>query len=55
MLNDTSTDAMEVPRPTLKGQKVGGDPIPAHSHPFPQIPGTVLPLISLGNNPAGKN
>ena len=55
MINDTATDAMKVPRPTLKGQKVGGDPIPANSHPFPQIAGTILPLISLGNNPAGKN
>lgn len=53
MLSDTSTDVMKVPRPTLEGKKVGGDPIPANSHHFPQITGTILPLISLGNNPAG--
>ena len=32
MLNDTLTRAMTVPRLTIKGQKVGGDPIPGNLH-----------------------
>ena len=35
MLNDTPTSAMTVPRLTIKGQKLGGDPIPGNRHPFP--------------------
>ena len=46
MLHDLSTGAMTVPRPTIKGQKVGGDPIPGNLHPFPKIVGIILPLIS---------
>lgn len=38
---------MTVPRLSkIKGQKVGNDPIPENLHPFPQIVGVILPLIS---------
>ena len=55
MLNDTPTGAITVLRPTIKGQKVGSDPIPRNLHPFPKILGIILPLISLWNYPAYKN
>ena len=38
-LNDTPTGTMTVPRPTRKGHKVGGGPIPGNPHPFPKIAG----------------
>ena len=46
-LNDTPTSAMTVLRPTIKGQKVGGGPIPRNPQPLPKIVGIILPLISL--------
>ena len=49
MLNDIPTNAMTVPRLTIKGQKVGSGPIPGNPHSFPKIVGTILLLISLGN------
>ena len=42
-------DTMMVPRTTTQGQNVGTDPIPGNPHPFPQIAGIFLPLISLYN------
>jgi len=47
MLNDKPTGAMTVLRPTIKGQKAGGGPIPGNPHLFPEIVGILLPLISL--------
>ena len=47
MLNDTPTRAMTVLRLTIKGQKVGGGPIPGNLHPFSKIIGIILPLVSL--------
>ena len=41
--------------PTIKDQKVGSGPIPGHTHPFPEIVGIILTLISLWNNPVHKN
>ena len=49
MLNNTPTGATTVSRPTVKGQKVGGGPIPGKPRPFPKIVGIILPLISLWN------
>ena len=40
---------------TIKGQRVGGGPIPGNPHPFPEIVGIILPLISLWNYPAHTN
>ena len=54
-LNDMPTGAMTVPRPTIKGQKVGSGPIPGNPHPFPEIVGIIFPFISLWNCPAHKN
>ena len=42
-------------RPTIKGQKVDCGPIPRKPHPFPEITGIILPLISLWNYPTYKN
>ena len=36
-------------RLTIKGQKVGGDPVPDNLHPFPKIAAIILPLISPWN------
>jgi len=45
MLNDTATGPMTIQRPIIKSQS--GGPIPGNPHPFPQIVGIILPLISL--------
>ena len=42
-------------RSTIKGQKVGGGPIPGNPHTFLEIAGKIFPLISLGNWPTHKN
>lgn len=34
LLNDTPAGAMVLPRLTIKGQKVGGGPIPGNPHPL---------------------
>ena len=39
---------------TIKAQSGHGQ-IPRNFHPFPEITGVILPLISLGNYPAHKN
>ena len=44
--------AMRVTRPTIKGQKVGGVPIPRNPRPFSKIVRLFLPLLSLWNYPA---
>ena len=49
MLNDIPTNAMTIPKLTIKGQKVGSELIPGNPHSFPKILGTILLLISLGN------
>ena len=41
-----------VPKPNIKGQKVGGGSILGNPHPFPNIVAIILPLISLWNYPA---
>ena len=46
-LNDTPTGALTVPRLIIKGQKVGGGPVPGNLHSFSKVVGTILPLISL--------
>ena len=46
---------MTVPRMTIKDQKVGNSPIPGNLHPFPNIIGIILPLISLWNYPGHKS
>jgi hypothetical protein len=38
---------MTVPRPTLKGQNVYGDPITGNLHPFSKTVGIPLPFIDL--------
>ena len=43
MLNDAPTSAMTVLSLTIKGQKVGGGPIPGNPHRFPKIIGIILP------------
>ena len=45
-LNDIPTGTMTFPRPTIKGQNVGGGPIPGNP-PMAPIVGILLPLISL--------
>ena len=45
-LNNTPTRVMTVRRLTIKGQKVGGGPIPGNPS-FPRIVGIILPPISL--------
>ena len=55
MLNDTLTGAMTVPRLTIKGQKMGSDPIPGNPCPFPKIVEIILPLISPRSYPDHKN
>ena len=55
MLNDTSTGSETVPRLTLKGQKIGGAPIPRNSCPFSKVVRKFLPLLSLSSYPACKN
>ena len=47
MLNNTPSGAKIVLRLTIQGQKMGGDPISGNPHPFCQIVGIALPLISL--------
>ena len=42
---------MTVPRPTIKGQQVGGGPIPGNPQPFPQITGILISLIGQCNYP----
>ena len=54
MLSDTPTSAMTILRPIINGQKVGRGPVPGNPHPFPQIIGIILPLISLWNYPVHK-
>ena len=54
-LNVTPTGATTVPRPTVKGQKVGGGPISGNLRPFSKIIGIILPLVSLWNYPDHKN
>ena len=54
-LHDTPAGAKIFPRLPIKGQKLGGRPIPGNPHPFPKIVGIILPLISLWNYPAHKN
>jgi len=49
MLSDTLTGAMTVQRPTIKGQKVGGAPIPGNCHSFSKIVRISLPFISIWN------
>ena len=39
---------------TIKSQS-GHGPIPRNLHPFPEIMGVILPLMSLGNYPSHKN
>ena len=34
---------------SIKGQKVGSDPVPENLHPFPKIVAIILPLISPWN------
>ena len=46
----TLTSAMTVPSMTGKDQKVADGPIPVNSHPFPEIVGIILPVISLWNS-----
>ena len=46
MLNDIPTDTMTVQKLTIKDKKVGDSPIPGNLHPFHQIIGIILPLIS---------
>ena len=41
------TGALTIPRLTIKGQKVGSDPIPGNPHPFFKVVGIILSLISL--------
>ena len=53
-LNDTPTGALTVPRLIIKGQKVGGGPVPGNLHSFSKVVGTILPLISLWIFPAHK-
>jgi len=40
-------DALTVPRPTLKGQKVGDGLIPGNLCPFLNTVGIILPLMNL--------
>ena len=40
-------DAMAAPRPTIKGQEVGGGPIPGNPHSFPRIVRIFLPLLRV--------
>ena len=49
MLNYTPMGTMTVPRPTMQGQRVGGDPVPGNLCPSPPVVGIILPLISLWN------
>ena len=55
MLNVTPTSTVTVLRPTIKGQKVCGGPIPGNPCPVPKIIGITFPLISRWNYPAHKN
>ena len=41
---------MTVLRLTIKSQKVGGDPIPGNSRPFPEIVGLIFPLLAYEIN-----
>ena len=46
-LNDMPSQAIKVPKPTIKGQKMGGGPIPGNSCLFLKILEIILLLISL--------
>ena len=46
-LSATPMETMTVSTPTIREQKVGGDPIPGNPHPFPKIVGIIVPLTSL--------
>ena len=47
MLSDTPTGTITVLRLTIKGQRVGGGPIPGNPRPFPKIFGIIFSLVSL--------
>ena len=49
--HSTTTDL----RLTRKAKNVGGGPAPGDLHPFPQIVGIILPVVSLWNYPTHKN
>ena len=51
-LTDPAIRESPVPKPNIKGQKVGGGSILGNLHPFPNIVAITLPLISLWNYPA---
>ena len=51
-LTDPAIRESPVPKPNIKGQKVGGGSILGNLHPFPNIVAIILPLISLWNYPA---
>ena len=48
------TSAMTILRSTIKGQKVGGGPVPGNPYPFLKRVEITLPLISLWNYSAHK-
>ena len=52
LLTDPAIRESPVPKPNIKGQKVGGGSILGNLHPFPNIVAIILPLISLWNYPA---
>ena len=54
-LTDPAIRESPVPKPNIKGQKVGGGSILGNLHPFPNIVAIILPLISLWNYPALYN
>ena len=47
LANYTFTGAMTVPRPIIKGPKVGGGPISGNPCSLPKTVGIPLPFISL--------
>ena len=55
MLNDIPSGSITVLRPTIKGQTMGGGPIPRNPHSFPKIIRIILPLINPWNYTVPKN
>ena len=47
--------AMTVLSLTMKGQKVGGGPVPGNPHPFFKTIGIIIPVFSPLNYLAHKN